>query len=63
VHPTIATVSNALGVLAAWAIVSGVLILVGPKRARHEAEADEFERILEAVAWPPGKEPSERVAV
>ena len=44
---------KAPGVLAGWAMVGSIMVLVGPKRARHEAESDEFERILEAVAWPP----------
>jgi hypothetical protein len=41
----------------------GSIGLVARNQARHKAEALEFERILEAAAWPPGSSASPRVAV
>jgi hypothetical protein len=62
-NPTGETAGAGLTALAAWGLIGGLMLLLGPKRARHDAEAAEFERILEAAAWPPGKSPSAQVAV
>jgi hypothetical protein len=62
-EPSWAAVAKAIGMLAGWAIIGGILVLLGPSHSRHAAEAAEFERILEIAAWPPGKAPSDAVAV
>ena len=61
--PSWLAVGKGLGLLAAWAVIGGILVLVAPRQSRHEAEAAEFERILESAAWPPGAKGSVQVAV
>jgi hypothetical protein len=58
--PSWTAAGKSVGALVGWAIIGGIMVLLGPSHARHEAEAAEFERILEGAAWPPGKAPSER---
>jgi hypothetical protein len=61
-HPSWGELAQAAGIV----VIAGVMGSIGllfRSQARHEAEAAEFEHILEAAAWPPGSSKSPRVAV
>lgn len=63
VHPSWAGLAEAAGTLVLIGLVGAGMMVVLRSQVRHNAEAVEFERILEAAAWPPDSSASSRVAV
>ena len=61
-HPSWEGLTRAGGIIVLTGFV-GSIGLVARNQARHQAEALEFERILEAAAWPPDSSASPPVAV
>ena len=62
-NPRWGEAGNAVLILALTWALGTFMMLLGRNQARHQAEALEFERLLETAAWPPGSSPSARVAV
>ena len=62
-HPSWKSVAAGMAFTVAWALLAAFMILVVLNQSRHEAEASEFERILETAAWPPDKSSAAPVAV
>jgi hypothetical protein len=60
---TWSAVAQALGILLLIWLAATAMMLLARRQARHRAEAAEFERILERIAWPPSGSASPRVAV
>jgi hypothetical protein len=61
--PSWAALAQALSLLLIVGIVTGGMVLLVRRQTRHQAEAAEFERILERAAWPPSSSASPQVAV
>jgi hypothetical protein len=60
--PSWQRLARAVGMVAVAGLLGSIGLLFR-NQARHRVEAVEFERILEAAAWPPSSSASPRVAV
>ena len=58
--PSWTALANGMALLTCYATFAALATVFLPQHARHEAEAAEFERILESAAWPPGTTGSQR---